>query len=138
MRRVIVTGARTWTDMKTVYNTLTDEWLDHGDFVLVHGACPSGADKFAHEWALWAQVYPNFNVSIETFPADWSLGKKAGPIRNQMMVDAGANRMFAFPMEDSVGTLGCIEMAKKAGIQVIVIKENPKNKNWMAEGKKSK
>jgi hypothetical protein len=137
-QRVLVTGSRSWTDIKTVYNTLTDHWLEVGNFTLVHGACPTGADNYADQWAGWSSVYPGFNVTVETFPADWSQGKKAGPLRNQKMVDAGADICLAFPTDESRGTLDCIRRARAAGIPVKVFHQNPENANFMAEGKKKK
>ena len=135
MRRVLVTGSRDWSDIKTLYNALTDEWLEHGNFTLIHGGA-NGADKLAHEWAKWSVMIDGFNISIEVFPADWNQGKKAGPLRNQTMVDSGADICLAFPRDDSRGTLDCIRRARAAKIPVKVFHENPDNANFMQEGKK--
>jgi len=53
---------------------------------LVHGACPDGVDQLAEKWAL------QNDVPIKQFPADWSEGKKAGPLRNQSMIDYAKNK----------------------------------------------
>lgn len=134
MRRVIVTGSRFWSDTKTLYGALTEEWKEHGDFILIHGNCPTGADRLANEWAMWSVMSPNFNIHIEKFSADWSQGKKAGPVRNQKMVDTGADICLAFPTDSSRGTLDCIRCARVANIPVRVFHENPDNVNFMAEG----
>lgn len=117
MTRILITGSRKWDDLDTMVTALNQAWLDLGKPskpVLVHGACPyGGADKMAHELArLWGW-------RVEAYPADFAgLGKKAGPLRNQKMVDLGADLCCAFPMADSRGTVDCIRRAQAAGIPV--------------------
>jgi hypothetical protein len=63
-----------------------------------------------------------FGWGSETHRAKWDeLGKKAGPIRNQEMVDAGADLCLAFWDGNSSGTLDCIKKAVKAGIPVRIV-----------------
>jgi hypothetical protein len=59
-------------------------------------------------------------VPPEPYPADWSFGKSGGPVRNQKMVDAGADVCLAFPLPDSTGTVDCMERARIAGIPTLV------------------
>lgn len=83
--------------------------------VIVHGACPTGADAMAHDWAI------EHGHTVETFVAPWGEhGKKAGPIRNQAMVDAGADLCVAFWDRRSPGTRDCITRARRASIRVQV------------------
>ena len=49
-----------------------------------------------------------------------NLGRKAGPLRNQKMVDLGADICIAFPQGESRGTRNCMKLADKAGIEVVV------------------
>lgn len=75
---------------------------------IVHGCAP-GADTLADEWAA-ANC-----VRVDQFPAAWkTLGPAAGPIRNQQMVDAGADGVIAFP--GGRGTADCVRRAEGAGI----------------------
>ena len=63
----------------------------HGRFVMVNGMCPTGADKFAYDWAIKKRI------SIETYSADWvKYGKAAGPIRNKQMSYAGLTGAVMF------------------------------------------
>jgi hypothetical protein len=78
----------------------------------------------------WAELH---GIQTEPHPADWNkFGLGAGPRRNQEMVDAGADVVFAFPAGKSIGTRGCIKMAQKANIPVwlfeLVESENGKVK----------
>lgn len=87
--------------------------------VVVHGDCPTGADRYASEWCREAR-FNGLHVIEEAHPADWGKhGKAAGPIRNQQMVDLGADVVLAFPLGESRGTRHCMAAAEKAGIPVI-------------------
>lgn len=111
--RVIITGSRKWTDREAIAEVLR-ELRDTGA-TLVSGACPTGADRIAEE------IWDSWDLPIERHPADWyTYGKAAGPIRNQLMVNAGADLCIAFPLDWSRGTLDCIHRANAAGIPVRV------------------
>jgi len=139
--RVLVTGSRTWyRDTRSVGGLTVDDALDvacftaagHGvpGLLLVHGACPKGADAVADGWARdrarrgWPVAEP------ERYPADWGRGKRAGFDRNDHMVSLGADRCFAFvdlcrkpecrrtDVHGSHGAVHCATAARKAGIPV--------------------
>lgn len=124
--RVLVTGSRDLKDAALVDDTLNDlhvmHTLEHGDdepFIVVHGDCPTGADRFAAKWAERYSVL--YNVLAEPHPADWKrLGKAAGNARNQVMVDKGADICVAFyqPGAANRGTADCAARAAEAGIEV--------------------
>ena len=119
MRRVLVTGSREWADHDSVTWALDAELRMHGAMTVVHGDCPTGADAIAAAWAREAGSRGS-RVTAEPHPADWGRhGKAAGPIRNQQMVDLGADVCLAFPLGRSPGTRHCMRAAKKAGIPVI-------------------
>lgn len=65
-------------------------------------------------WASW-------DGDVECVPADWAtLGNRAGPIRNQAMVDLGDYlACLAFPLGESRGTRDCMARAEAAGIPVL-------------------
>jgi hypothetical protein len=107
--RVLITGSRNWTNRATVIAAL--EGFDD-DTVIVHGGA-WGADTMADE------VAQEMGFRTEMHPAMWRThGRAAGPIRNQEMVDAGADVCLAFPMSGSKGTWDCVRRARKAGIPV--------------------
>ena len=114
--RILVTGSRNWTDVRTVYRALTDhsaEAIRQGRRVLVIAGDARGADALAAVWAV------SHAVGGESHPADWEKhGKAAGPIRNQEMVDLGADICLAFPLGESRGTRDCMRRAEEAGIPV--------------------
>lgn len=71
-----------------------------------------GADRLA---AREARV---LGCEVEEYPADWDrFGKAAGFIRNQEMVDSGADLVIALPGGN--GTAHCVQCAKRAGIEVV-------------------
>lgn len=128
--RLLVTGSRDWTDAAFIEDKLTRGYLYYGGFILVQGDCPTGADAIAKAWAV-RNGYPHEDV-----PADWErdcdsscyhkprfkYGRPycpmAGHLRNQVMVDRGADVCLAFPIGKSFGTRDCIKRAEAAGIEV--------------------
>lgn len=119
--RVLVTGSRNWPDDHTVEQALTTVLTEADpvdDFIVVHGACPTGADLYASRWARMP-AKPGMGVREERHPAMWNIhGKAAGPMRNRHMVSLGADLCLAFILNDSRGTTDCAERARKAGIPV--------------------
>ena len=112
-RRVIVCGDRDYVDPYRVRETLDEQ---PRPFVLVHGGC-RGVDTMA---GVWADEHED--VTVEEHPADWTLGKVAGPMRNAEMIAAGADLVIAFPLEESRGTWNLVNLARAKGIPVEVVK----------------
>ena len=121
--RVIVTGSRTWSGpvgtvlLRQVLDALADlaGWAKQ-ELTIVHGACPTGADALAAEWARDMQYHQL------PFPADWEqYGKAAGFIRNGAMAISGADLCVAFLRANSSGTLDMIGKARRNGIATLVI-----------------
>lgn len=115
-----MTGSRDMTDrdlMATaIGDVLASGWHPAAkDIVIVHGNY-RGADQLADEIARKA------GMQTEPHDANWSeLGPKAGPLRNQEMVDAGAAVCLAFPHRpfgEGGGTWDCVKRALAAGIPV--------------------
>ncbi|EHL99357.1 hypothetical protein HMPREF9946_03119 [Acetobacteraceae bacterium AT-5844] len=109
--RFIVCGGRDYRDRKAVFAALDLLNERKGiDFLIQGGA--TGADMFAWEWA------DERGVRCGSYPADWEAhGKKAGPIRNQKMLDEGrADGLIAFP--GGRGTADMVARAEKAGLKV--------------------
>jgi SLOG family YspA-like protein len=119
--RVLVTGSRDWEDREAVDNALSTLMLTEAgmhDVTVVHGACGTGADRFASDWVRDAERFDN-GVFQEPHPADWQQhGRSAGPRRNAEMVALGADVCLAFIRNSSRGATHCAELAEKAGIPV--------------------
>lgn len=115
--RILVTGSRAWDDVQELRLALVSASVPHlPSIVVIHGACPSGADALAAEWAA------DYGVRTEEHPADWrpggKLDKSAGFRRNAEMVTAGADVCLAFIRAGSRGASHCAETAERAGIPV--------------------
>ena len=115
--RILVTGSRDWDDDPLLYTTLGMAAQEHGSpdriTVIVHGACPRGADRTADVWAR------NHQIAVERHPAEWDkYGKAAGFRRNAEMVALGADLCLAFIKYNSRGATHCADLAEKAGIPV--------------------
>lgn len=113
--RILATGSRTWTSYHWLAHSLRTVLEHVGPFVLVHGACPRGADQMASEWA---GIFAGHGVVEERHPADWeALGKRAGFARNAHMVSLGADLCLAFIHDRSRGATHCADLAEKSGIK---------------------
>jgi hypothetical protein len=86
--------------------------MDNEDYVVSGGA--NGADSWGEEYAV------RYNRGRIIHAAHWDKhGKKAGPIRNALIV-RDADILFAFFTDrtTSRGTLNCVSQARKKGIDV--------------------
>ncbi len=124
MKRILITGSRTWESREAIYLAIFN-WVKENcpvqeEIIVVHGDASRGADRLAREIARsvsWAEE--------ESHPADWeSNGKAAGFIRNQDMVDLGADVCLAFIRNGSKGATHTAGQAVKAGIPVIRYLDN--------------
>lgn len=120
--RVLVTGSRNWADRAVIDDFLTAlvaaNIFHDRTTIVVHGACPTGADAMADDWARWHSARSPL-IEVERHPADWArYGRSAGPIRNAAMVNLGADLCLAFIRDGSRGATGCATLAEAAGIPV--------------------
>jgi hypothetical protein len=107
----LVCGGRDYADRDAVFVALDALHRKHGNITILHGACPTGADAFALEWAVLNER-PFIGV-----PAQWSThGASAGPIRNGRMLCYLPHGCVAFP--GSAGTADMIRQAEAAGVRV--------------------
>lgn len=111
--RVLVCGGRKFSDTTLAYGVL-DQLARHQLIdCIIEGDAP-GADRIAGYWA------KKHRIDLLTFPADWTLGPAAGPIRNRQMVEQGKpDLVIAFA--GGAGTRNMIWQAKRAGIPVVQI-----------------
>lgn len=108
--RVIVCGGRDYNDTAKTRTVLL---ALYGADTLVHGDA-RGADRTA------AAIGESLGFNVERWPADWNAhGKAAGPIRNQQMLDAGADLVVAFP--GGQGTADMVRRARAAGVTVLKV-----------------
>lgn len=131
MRRVLVTGARDWTNRILAQQELNLQMFhpDSSDgLIIVNGMAERGLDKIAHQWYL---THASKWVHEDPHPANWKLGHFAGHFRNQEMVDSGADICLAFSRPGSTGTWDCARRAEKAGIPVSVFTD-PADKTFTA------
>jgi len=115
--RLLVTGSRDWQDEESVRFEIAGMAMLHPRLVIVHGACPSGADAMA------AKAAADIGIRQEPHPARWRAGGKldrsAGFRRNAEMVALGADACIAFIRNGSRGASHCADLAEKAGIPVM-------------------
>ena len=114
MTTAIVCGGRDFADRDALFATLDRLRANYGIAAVAHGGAP-GADALAGQWA------SSRGLVCEEFRADWKReGRKAGPLRNQRMLDdAGARFVIAFP--GGRGTADMVARARRKGLAVIEV-----------------
>lgn len=143
--RILVTGSRTWTGEGVLLDALAHAVVSglrhHENVIVVHGACPTGADELAE------QICRVRGIATDPHPADWyalcrpecppghrrtrhdgsTYCPSAGHYRNQEMVDLGAHVCVAAfqPGEVNAGTSDCVRRAITAGIPVTPLGDVP-------------
>jgi len=135
-RRVLVCGDRTWgspTDegfhdhFRVVVGTLDALHAQAPIEMIIEGCC-RGVDRIAGQhqpgdvpgtddpgWA-WLNRVPGYH-----FPADWTLGRRAGPLRNsRMLMEGRPSEVIAFhdDLRSSRGTRDMVKKARAAGVPV--------------------
>lgn len=122
--RVIVSGSRDWegiyaeTRIQTILNVLLALADSIGQkLTIVHGDCPTGVDAIVDRWCLRRED----QVIIDPHPADWSMGPRGGPIRNQYMVNRGADMCLVFMKDGSRGASNIAALARQADIPTFVV-----------------
>lgn len=118
--KVIIAGGRDFSD----YNFLKERC----DFVLqnqteVEIVCgkAKGADELGEQYGI-ERGFP-----IKMFPADWSMGKKAGYVRNHQMAEYASDTehvggLIAFWDGKSKGTGHMIDLANMFNLKVRIFK----------------
>lgn len=115
--RALITGSRDWVEAAFLWDHLDRLLvsLNGRPLLVVHGRCRTGADAFAGAWVSRAKAR-GAPVEVEEHPADWSLGRRGGGVRNAAMVAAGADICLAYIRNGSPGATGCARLAERAGI----------------------
>lgn len=123
MTRILITGSRDWDCEDLAKTVIAGLIRKHGSasLVIVHGDCPTGVD------AAFDKAATNAGLRVERHKAQWDVsGPAAGPMRNTMMVRAGADVCLAFTKDllKSQGTKDCALKAHSAGIPTWVVGAN--------------
>ena len=111
--KLLVCGGRDYNDRAAVFEALDRAREKRDITLLIHGACKTGADAIAEEWAKFREV-PYLG-----HPAQWraTRSKAAGVLRNQAMLDWWEPEgVVAFP--GGTGTADMIHRAQLAGLPV--------------------
>ena len=122
--RLLVCGGRDFTDEGGLWDAIDSvraNLADDRNLIIIHGACPTGADRLADRYA------EHHGLRQLRFPARWRyLGGRAGPARNQQMLDAdgGPDLVLAFP--GGAGTHDMIRKARAAGVEVMHLQARDK------------
>lgn len=116
MRRIIIAGSRNYSNYDVIRSAMSTFDLPE-NIEIVSGGC-RGVDTLAEKFA------KEFGYKFTEFPADWSVGKRAGYLRNKQMAEYAAKEngmLVAFWDMKSRGTKLMIELAKKYKLQIYVI-----------------
>lgn len=116
-RRLLVCGSRTITDKNWIYSQIESYWYEHlacySDPIMIEGAA-RGVDLIAKAYAV------ENNWEIEEYPADWSIGKQAGILRNIKMYK-NTDEVLVLWDGNSRGTKHTIELCEKGNKPYTII-----------------
>jgi hypothetical protein len=118
MKRVIFCGSRDGYDAQVIYADLV-RLARAGPFVVVHGDA-RGVDRMADG------IARSLGIPTEPHPARWKeTGRAAGHVRNQHMLDLGADVVFAYKIGFDHelrrgGTEHMVRIARQAGVPTVV------------------
>ena len=111
-KRLLISGGRSHRLTPQAFDLLK-KLNDKLKFTLLLNGMATGIDKEAREWA------KKEGIPIKEFSADWSLGKRAGPLRNQLMVNELQSGDYAVFFMGNRGTDGCYELARNSPASII-------------------
>jgi hypothetical protein len=108
--KLLVCGGRTFMDDAFMFATLDMVHKRRPVSIVIHGGA-KGADHYAELWAVARGIH------YARVPALWeSLGKAAGPKRNEAMLLLAPDAVVAFA--GGRGTAHMVKIARDAGIKV--------------------
>ena len=111
--KLAIIGSRSFSN-KTLLESILEKYTDKVKMVVSGGA--KGADSLGELWAI------NNNIPVKIFKPEWNkYGKKAGPIRNELIVKE-CDECIAFWDESSSGTKHSISICKKLNKKITIIR----------------
>ena len=126
--RVIIAGGRDFNDyqflkgecLKILRQLKSEGYNTKRENVTIVSGKARGADTLGEKFQ------KEFELGIKEFPADWSIGRQAGYIRNNSMAeyakqDEELGILIAFWDKKSKGTKHMIDLANKHGLGVFVV-----------------
>lgn len=110
--KILVCGGRHYNERKKIYDTLDACLYAYGvDIEIITGGA-AGADTLADSWARYR------GLVTHRYPAKWDTqGKRAGILRNFVMLAQNPSRVIAFP--GGRGTAHMVKIARDKGIKII-------------------
>lgn len=115
--KAVVSGSRSIDDLTVVYMLMQKAHERFGFDTVMHGDA-RGVDDLAHKWAGSNRV----SVTPEPHPVpDWAwdrIGKQAGPMRNQYMVEQADCAIIIWDGESN-GTKSALRLADEKGIPML-------------------
>lgn len=113
--KVIIAGSRGFDDYELL-SEFCNYYLQNQTHIEIVSGTAKGADSLGEKYA------EENNYKLSKFPAKWDLyGKSAGYKRNEEMAIYG-DCLIAFWDGESKGTKHMIDLAKKYGLRVRVVK----------------
>ena len=115
---IIIAGSRDFTNYSVVKKSLKNFLLlkQTSDKPTIICCMARGADMLGYRLA------KEYKLPLKEFPADWSMGKRSGYVRNEQMAkyayEHGNGVLLAFWDGQSKGTKWMIELAKKYNLEV--------------------
>ena len=120
IKRIVIAGSRSFNDY-VLFSKFVDKCLSKIKFehkiIILSGHC-KGTDIMAERYAA------ENGYGLKVYPADWTLGKKAGPLRNMQMIRI-ADYAIAFP-GGGPGTISLIRLSQEKGIPIRIFPVNNK------------
>jgi len=114
MVRIIVAGTRTFFNYRLTKEVLDELINKLGQSLEIVSGGAKGADYMGEKYA------SEHDIPVKRFDADWSIGKRAGIIRNELMGNY-ADGAICFWDQKSRGTLHMINYMKKLNKPVLII-----------------
>lgn len=111
--RLLICGGRDFKDVDFMVEHLESLHRARPVSTVIVGRA-RGADSIGEAWA------EERGIPVDTYPAQWNKhGRRAGPIRNQQMLDEGKpDLVMAFP--GGTGTAHMVKIAELAGVETWV------------------
>lgn len=117
--KLIIAGGREFNDYdllkKSVDEFIIDNLSDTDTEIEIVSGRARGADKLGEKYA------KEYGYSVVCFPADWSLGRRAGFLRNKDMAEY-ADSCICFWDQESKGTKHMIDLATRYNLKLKIVK----------------
>ena len=114
--KVIIAGSRNFNDYNLLVEKCNSILTNISDNIEIVSGTAIGADQLGERYG------KEKGYNIKQFPANWDeFGKKAGYIRNEQMA-MYADALIAFWDGESKGTKHMIDLGKKRGLKIRIVK----------------